>query len=47
MAMKPAKSLTLSASVQCDSVQLKWDSTGAKTYDVAFVSPEDPCGTTM
>ncbi|KAI0661769.1 hypothetical protein C8Q70DRAFT_1052082 [Cubamyces menziesii] len=31
----------------CDSIQLTWDSTGAKTYDVAFVSPEDPCGTTL
>ncbi|KAH9903067.1 hypothetical protein C8Q73DRAFT_34199 [Cubamyces lactineus] len=39
--------VTPSEITQCDSVQLKWDSTGAKTYDVAFVSPEDPCGTTI
>lgn len=28
---------------QCGSVQLKWDSTGAQSYNVAIVSAADPC----
>ncbi|KAI0331867.1 hypothetical protein GY45DRAFT_1247927 [Cubamyces sp. BRFM 1775] len=39
--------VTPSEMTQCDSIQLQWDSTGAKTYDVAFVDPSDPCGTTL
>ncbi len=29
--------------VQCEPVQLTWDNTGSKSYNVALVSSANPC----
>ncbi|KAH9945149.1 uncharacterized protein BXZ73DRAFT_96139 [Epithele typhae] len=33
--------------VACQDVQLKWDSDGSKSYDVAIVPADEPCGTVL